>query len=284
LVRREKRLTESVDSRESPVLAHYSIGYEKDRLNVGPGKLEWARTCDILMRYLPPPPAEVVDVGGGPGRYAAWLAAEGYEVELLDVVPLHVEQAQETFQALELTGARAEVGDARALPYASESKDVVLLLGPLYHLPARDDRLDALREARRVLRSNGLIAVAAISRFASLIDGFARGLVADPGFVRIVERDLSRGVHENPTGNPDYFTTAYFHNPRELRQELEAAGYIDVELVAVEGPFWSLQNLDDTWRRSDLRELMLRFLREIERDDSMLGASAHLLALARRPS
>lgn len=193
------------------MLAHYSIGYEKDRLDQGPGRLEWVRTREILMRYLPSPPASVVDVGGGPGRYAAWLAAEGYEVDLLDLVPLHVEQARETFQALGRTGVRAEVGDARELPYASVSKDVALLLGPLYHLPTREDRLDALREAWRVLRPNGLIAVAAISRFASLMDGFARGLIADPGFVKVVEDDLSTGHHENPSGNPDYLVQALIY-------------------------------------------------------------------------
>ena len=76
----------------------------------------------------------MLDVGGGPGVYAVWLAGLGYEVALLDPVELHVTQARAAGVA------RAEVGDARALPFADGSADAVLLLGPLYHLHEADDR------------------------------------------------------------------------------------------------------------------------------------------------
>jgi ubiquinone/menaquinone biosynthesis C-methylase UbiE len=268
----------------SPVVAHYATGYEKDRLETGPGRLERIRTEEILARCLPSTPAEIVDVGGGPGVYSAWLAARGHRVDLLDVVPLHVEQARRKFAELGLETAQARVGDARQLPYASDSADLALLLGPLYHLPVREDRLSALREARRVLRPGGRIAVAAISRFASLLDGFFRGFAHDPSFVSIVQEDLDSGRHQNPGQNPAYFTTAYFHHPQELAEELEAAGFEELDLLAVEGPFWCLQNFDEIWSKDELREHMLGFLRRIERDGSIMGASAHLLALARKPS
>src|SRR5258705_11702666 len=76
------------------VAAYYARGLERDRLASGPGALEFARTQALLERYLPAPPAEVADVGGGPGRYAVWLAERGYRVHLIDPVPLHVEQAR----------------------------------------------------------------------------------------------------------------------------------------------------------------------------------------------
>jgi ubiquinone/menaquinone biosynthesis C-methylase UbiE len=268
---------------QSPIVAHYATGYEESRLGTGPGQLERTRTQEILTRYLPSAPAKVLDVGGGTGVYSAWLAPLGYDVELLDVVPVHVERARQKFTELGLETARAKVGDARQLPYASGSADWVLLLGPLYHLPGRDDRLSALREARRVLGPGGGVAVAAISRFASLLDGFFRGFIRDPSFARIIQEDLDSGRHENPTLNPDYFTTAYFHHPRELSDELEEAGFVDINLLAVEGPFWCLQDFDETWSKAESRELMLDFLRRIEREESIIGASAHLLALARRP-
>jgi ubiquinone/menaquinone biosynthesis C-methylase UbiE len=275
-------VTNSTANTNSPIVAHYATGYEGDRLRTGPGQLERIRTQEVLTRYLPSAPARVVDVGGGPGVYAAWLAKLGYDVELLDVVPLHVEQARQKFGELGLETARAEVGDARQLPYASESADWALLLGPLYHLPVRVDRLSALREARRVLRPGGGIAVAAISRFASLLDGFFRGFIRDPSFARIVQDDLDSGRHQNPTQNTEYFTTAYFHHPSELSEELEEAGFSGVDLLAVEGPFWCLQDFDETWSNPELREHMLDFLRHIERDGSVIGASAHLLGLARK--
>jgi ubiquinone/menaquinone biosynthesis C-methylase UbiE len=268
----------------SPLAAHYSTGYEEERLGTGAGKLERIRTEEIIGRYLPPPPATIMDVGGGPGAYAAWLASRGYDVRLLDVVPLHVEQARQRFQAQRLTTARADTGDARELPYESASADLVLLLGPLYHLPARDDRILALREAWRVARPGGQVIVAAISRFASLLDGFFRGFARDPAFVRIIEHDLRSGRHENPSGKPMYFTTAYFHHPHEVPEELEEAGFEGTAVFGVEGPFWCLQNFDEVWSTEALRERMLGFLRDIEREPSMIGASAHLLAHARKPA
>jgi hypothetical protein len=74
--------------------AHYVLGFERARLRGENGqRLEFVRTWELLERYLPPPPARVLDVGGGPGAYALPLREAGYDVGLVDPVPLHVEQA-----------------------------------------------------------------------------------------------------------------------------------------------------------------------------------------------
>src|SRR5262247_763648 len=116
------------------ILTHYAMGVEEDRLSTW-GRLERERTLDLLDRFLPPAPATVLDVGGGPGVYAAHLARAGYEVHLVDPVPLHVEQARAASAAQPDAPIRSvEVGDARALAAGDRSVDAVLLLGPLYHL------------------------------------------------------------------------------------------------------------------------------------------------------
>ena len=173
-------------------------------------------------RYLPPPPAVVFDIGGGPGVYACWLARLGYAVHLIDPVPLHVEQArQASAQQPDTPIARCTVGDARRLDQADASVDVALLLGPLYHLTERDDRVAALREAARIVRPGGVVLAVGISRFVSTLDGMAHGYLADPAFAHIVRDDLATGQHRNPTNHPAYFTTAYFHHPAELKGEME---------------------------------------------------------------
>src|SRR5262245_51465054 len=93
---------------------HYEAGVELPRLAEGPGQLEFVRTCEIVERFFPPPPTVVLDVGGGPGAYACWLARRGYEVHLIDAMPLHVEQAREASRRqAERPLASAAVGDAR---------------------------------------------------------------------------------------------------------------------------------------------------------------------------
>ena len=267
------------------IASHYALGSERERL-LGPGgRLEYVRTQELLARFLPPPPAVVLDVGGGPGEHALALAAAGYDVHLLDPIELHVEQARERSRAERAPLAGAQVGDARRLPYPDTCADAVLLLGPLYHLTERADRLAALAEARRVLCRGGLLAAAAISRFASTFDGLARGFLAEPEFERIVERSVRDGAHRNPDprARPEWFTTAYFHRPDELRGDLVDAGF-DVEAVlAVEGPGSFRPELDAWLDDPARRAALLRAIRRVEADPSLLGASAHLLALARSP-
>ena len=258
---------------DDEIRAYYEIGLERDRLAQGYSRLEFVRTQELLSRYLPPAPAKVLDVGGGPGAYAAWLAEAGHQVRLVDATPLHVQQA------LELANGRFEAvaGDARELGEPDGSYDVVLLLGPLYHLLEREERLAALGEARRVLRPGGLLAAAGISRFASLLDGLLRDLLDDEGWA-LVQRDLADGKHL-PRGNHALFTNAYFHRPEELQAEVEGAGFEVEGFFGVEGPGWvRAESLDD----ERILDNIVRVARAVEQEPAIIGASAHFLAIARR--
>ena len=214
---------------DDPVLRHYEAGQEDQRLARGLGQLELVRTQEILRRHLPPPPARVLDVGGGPGVHAAWLLDAGYDVHLLDVAPLHVEQAR---TALGARGLTAELGDARSLPVNADRFDVALLLGPLYHLVERADRLAALHEARRVVHPGGVVAVAAISRFASLHDGLGGSSCSIP----ISER--SSVATSSTAGTSTLATIRTGSRPpssivrSELHEEIAAAGLSIIELSA----------------------------------------------------
>jgi SAM-dependent methyltransferase len=140
----------------------------------------------------------------------------------------------------------------------------------------------ALVEAGRVVRPGGVIVAAAISRYASLLDGLFRGLVDDPAFVAILDRDLREGQHRNPTGRLDYFTTAYFHLPAALGDEARAAGLLVDGVVAVEGPAWLIPDLDERWRDAHRRGALMDMLRRLEGDPVALSMSAHLLLVAHR--
>ncbi len=139
-------------------------------------------------------------------------------MHLVDAHPLHVELAQQASQA-QPDAPLAEIanGDARSLRRRDTSVDVVLLLGPLYHLTERSDRLKALPEAHRILRPGGTLFAAGISRFTSVLDGLRQGLLDDPAFVQIVERDLTDGQHRNPMNHQTFSRRPTFMIPKNLR-------------------------------------------------------------------
>jgi len=256
------------------LVAYYAEGREQERLRTL-FRLEFVRTQELLARFLPPPPARILDVGGGTGIYALWLLERGYEVDLVDPMPLHVEQAQAAGVP------RVSLGDARRLEFDDGCADAVLLLGPLYHLTRGEDRLAALREARRVVDPGGVVCGAVISRFASTWDGLCLGFLDEPGFEEIVERDVAEGIHLNPTRRPGWFTTAYFHWPEEAAAELTAAGWAIEALIAIEGPAEFLPDIDARLDDPARRDQLLRAIRRVEAEPSLLGATSHLLAVGR---
>ncbi len=263
--------------------AYYDRAPEESRLELGPFRLEELRTRELILRHAPAPPAIVLDVGGAAGAYAFWLAEQGYDVRLLDASPRLVAVARARNETATHPLTSCTVADARALPEADGSAGLVLLLGPLYHLVEPADRRAALAAAARVLRPGGILVAAGISRWASMLDGLSREVLRDRDFARIVERDLRDGVHRNTTDRLDYFTTAYFHRPEELEREVAEAG-LDVEgLYGIEGPGWILPDFLDRWNDPERRELLLQSARALESEPAVIGCSAHLLAVGRKP-
>jgi SAM-dependent methyltransferase len=259
------------------ILSYYEEGGEASRLedDTRAGWLERERTQELLLRSLPPAPARVLDVGGAAGVYARWLADLGYEVHLTDPVPLHVEQAAADPRI------HATVGDARHLDVPDASVDVVLLLGPLYHLIDRDERLLALRESFRVLRPGGRVFAAAIARGAGLLDLLVtHDRLHDPALLDVVAQGIRTGVHRG--AEVGAFTTAFFHLPSELRSEVEEAGYDGVEVLGVEGPGFLVAGQPERVTDPARREAMLAAARLTEDQPEMLGALGHLLATGTR--
>jgi ubiquinone/menaquinone biosynthesis C-methylase UbiE len=263
-------------------MKYYNKGLEDKRLDLEDNNLEKIRTLDILERYLPKPPAVILDIGGASGVYSFILSDLGYEVHLIDVVPLHIAQAKEKNSLVKHRLKNIILGDARQLQFPDNFADSILLFGPLYHLVDKKDREKALKEAFRVLKPGRFIFSAGISRFASLIDGFGTGNILDERFIPIVKKDLIDGQHRNPTHVLDYFTTSYFHHPNELYQEHVDAGFQSVELLSIESPLDLLGNIEEYLNNSEKIKLLLSFIREIESDFSLVGASPHIMVIARK--
>lgn len=266
------------DGLDRNVRAYYDRGNEGARLGRGTGLLEFARTKELIERHLPEGELDVLDVGGGPGVYAHWLSELGHRVTLVDPVPLHVQQARERDARIV-----AIVGDARDVPVAGASADVVLMLGPLYHLTDPQDRMRALAEATRCLRPGGTLMAAVISRYAALFDLLIRlDRLHEEGIADTVATAMRTGRFAGTTGS--LFTTAYFHLPEEIVGEVAGAGLANPRVFNIEGPGAFTHDLDERWADEDRRQVLLDAARLVEEDPRLMAASSHLLVVARTAS
>lgn len=267
---------------DDAIQSYYDRRPEETRLSQGVSQLEAARTKELIQRFAPDPPAVVLDVGGAAGAYAFWLAAKGHEVHLIDAVRRLVELARKRNEGAPRPLASAEVGDARRLIAPDGGVDVVLLLGPLYHLTTAEDRATALGEAVRVLKPGGVLFAACITRWASLFNGLFHDRLADPAFVAMMEHDLETGQHRNPDETPGYFTTGYFHTPEEFRAEFTASGIEILGMFGLEGPAALLGDFDERWADARRREDLMMAAREVEKEPTLMGLSPHLLGVGRK--
>lgn len=254
---------------------YYTEGNEQERLSSN--RLEKDRTLQILRKLLPPAPATILDIGGAAGIYAFLLAEMGYQVHLIDPIALHIQQAKETAKNSKFKLMNYSIGDARQLSQKDNSVDIVLLLGPLYHLTKEEDRHKALQEAYRVLKPGGTLFAAGITRFASFMDAMHKKVVSVKS--QVIEKEFKTGVHEKML---EGFSFAYLHHPYELKEEIQKNGFEKVMIRAVEGPVWDKRSIEALEQDQEEWEKVLMFLEQIETEETILGASAHIMAVAEK--
>lgn len=256
----------------SRVRAFYEANAERESRRLDDHRTELAITLRAVGDHLPPAPARVIDVGGGPGRYAVELARGGYEVTLVDLSPSLVDAAVALAKrdGLEVAGCE---GDARDLAaFGDASFDAVLLLGPLYHLFTGEDRRRAVAEAWRLLRPGGVVFAAALLRYAPM-----RWAAKHDPELLVREADATRAILEDgilvPPGG---FVDAYCMNPGDLEPLMADGGFerrallgceglvsfIEEKVNELSGPAWQAW-VDLNYRAAH--------------DPALLGASEHIL-------
>jgi len=259
----------------SIIKTYYQNSYDENgRMERNP--LEFIRSKEIISRYLSQNQMEIADIGGATGVYSYWLASQGHNVHLLDYTPSHIEQAKEYGKINNVTLKSYYCGDARQLPYDDNYFDMVLEMGALYHLQEKDDRLMCLSEAKRVLKPGGTLICALISRYASLLDGFSGYLINDEKFIEILNGELATGKHS--PGNTSYFTSAFFHTQNDIKNELIASGFNDIDFIAVEG-FARAVNTEEILKNEKHKKIFLEYIRRTERIPELMGISDHFFAI-----
>lgn len=243
---------------------------------------EFGVTMRLLSEHLPPPPARILDCGGGPGRYAIELARKGYEVTLFDLSDGNLRLAEAKAGAAGVALAGIEQGTALDLGrFPAEGFDAVLLMGPLYHLLELNQRQRAVAEAKHVLRSGGKLMAAFISRYAAHIDA----AINDPLWV---VRDPDQAEEVLTTGRllpreeePKFIS--YFAHPDEVESLFWEQGLEVQGIWGVEG----LVGRAETSVNALEAEAFDRWLSinyGVSSDASLRGACEHMLVISVKPA
>jgi SAM-dependent methyltransferase len=261
------------------ISAYYDRETEHEHGRLEKHQLEHDLTWRYLDRYLPPQ-GKLLEIGCATGRYTLELARRGYQLAALDLSPGNIERCRENLAAADLEGqVRLLEADARDLSRLKEEIfDAVLLMGPLYHLVEKADRMQALAQAYQHLRDGGLIFCAFICRFGLMGDMMKNvpGWIFDQPDVRSV---LDHG--KDPPDHPRGGFRGYFVKPSEIAPLNEEAGFSTLVVAAVEP---AISADDESYNRlqGEERRRWLEVLFELSSEPSMLGASRHLLYIGKK--
>jgi len=242
-------------------------------------RTEFAVTMRAFQEHLPPVPAQILDIGGGPGRYSIALTKQGYQVTLLDLSQgnLALAQIKAGETAVEL-GVIIQ-GDGTSLPQSSQTYDAVLVMGPLYHLLNLEMRLQAVKEARRVLKPDGLIFAAFITRFAPLRDL----AISNPEWIienrTRFELFFHTGAHPAISGGT--YADFYFAHPGEVMPFMETAGFETIKLIGCEGIVAGHEEKINQVT-GQLWEEWVELNYQLGHEPTLLGAADHLLYIGHR--
>ncbi len=261
------------------IATYYNSDPEREHLRLERHQLEFDLTWRYLIEYLPAQ-ASILEIGAATGRYTTALAMLGYSITAVDMSETLLDQCRKIIidRGMEKQ-VKFIVADARNLNEVKETGfDAVLLMGPLYHLVEKADRIKALKEAYDRLRQGGLLFSSFISRYGVLSD-----LLKDiPGWIEDqarVRSHLERG--RRPDSAPREGFRGYFVTSPEIAPLHEENGFDTITIAAVE-PAISAE--DDSYNRlqGKQRQMWLDLFYEISTERTIIGASRHILYIGRR--
>lgn len=233
-------------------------------------KIEFDMTKRYLDEFIIGENLNIFDIGGGPGRYAMYLTEKGHKVTLLDLSKKNIEVAKRKSAEKGITLEGFIHGNALELGGIERQFDVILLMGPLYHLIRETERRKAVEEALKLLKPNGLIIASFISSYAPIQDTLANLYPIES--VQGLLGYLQNGENKEGTG----FTTAYFIDPTEARAFMASFGLRELVFAGIENILGSKEKeinaLDET---EYTKWIELGY--QLSTNERLIGTSQHLL-------
>jgi ubiquinone/menaquinone biosynthesis C-methylase UbiE len=265
---------------KTTVECYYDHSPQDEWERVDKHPMEFQTTLRAMNEFIPPN-SRILDIGGGPGRYTVELAKAGHRVTLLDLSSGNIDLARVKADEAGVQVNEFVHGNALDLSrFADDAFDVVLLMGPLYHLIAPSDRHRSLREAVRVLVPEGKIFASFITRYAV----YFHMLRNDPGLIGQYG-DNYRGLMETgvyvPTQTNPGFTDAYFSHPMEIEPLMSGYDLTTLRLAAAEGLIAAAEPKVNTLPQ-DLFDAWVGVCYRLGTDPITWGCAEHMLYVGRK--
>jgi 2-polyprenyl-3-methyl-5-hydroxy-6-metoxy-1,4-benzoquinol methylase len=257
----------------------YDETVEKEWSRLDRHPLEFEITKRYLDKYILNQ-SKILDIGGGPGRYSFYLKTKGHFVSLLDLSSQNIAYAKS--QAKELSIELDDYRQANVLELGfieKESFDVVLCLGPLYHLTNKEDQVKAINECLRVLKQNGIIYISFISKFAQAVSLINKEPEKILEWRNYFEQVMETGINK---GDIDLdFTDSFFFYPNEIETLMENFPLKKISISGVEGLF---AQSEEKLKKLDRRALeeWIDYTFKFSTHPSVLGACQHILYIGNK--
>ena len=233
-------------------------------------KIEFDITKRYLDEYIIGENLEILDIGGGPGRYAMYLAEKGHKVSLLDLSKKNIEIAKEKSEEKGIILENYIHGNALELGGYKQKYDVILLMGPLYHLLDEKDRKVCIEEALRLLKPGGIMVASFISNYAPIQDYLKNLYPIDSIDELLIFLDDGESAGEKG------FTQAYFTNPKEAKDLMNSFGLQQKVFAGVENILNSKEKEINKLEEEEYKK-WLDICYKLSQDESIMGTSEHFL-------
>lgn len=250
--------------------AYYNKFNEEKRLDSRHGRVEYITSMQYIHGCLETLAAgrsreeiRILDLGAGTGRYSIPLAEEGYDVTAVELVRHNLGRLKKKSSAV-----KAYQGNALNLKrFPEDSFDLTLLFGPLYHLHEKEEKLTALKEAKRVTKSGGMILAAYImNEFSVITYAFKERHILEG----LREGMLDESYHCTEKANPLY-SMVRLEDIAELNEE---AGLLREKIIAADGAANYIRPFLNALTEEEFTEFIRYHLATCERMD-LMGASGH---------
>lgn len=243
---------------------YYNKFNEEKRLNSRHGQVEFTTSMKYIHAYLPDDPhTKILDVGAGTGRYSVALAEEGYDVTAVELVKYNLgilKQKNSTVKAYQ--------GNALKLSrFPDKEFDMVLVFGPMYHLLTTEEKVQALKEAKRVLKDDGVMLVAyCMNEYSILTYGFRQNHILEC----LENGKISKDFRVQPEAEDLYD----YVRLEDMDAYNKAAGLKRIKVISADGPSDYMRPVLNAMDEATFEAFIRYHLTICERPE-LVGAGSH---------